>query len=177
MNFLQRFTKGDRHGVHYAVSMLIATAALWIIVPRISGNNPVWAISSMVATSDPLMKQAWLIFRWRIANALVGCVIGLAAIAIGGAHIIVLPIAMAITVIVSWYVIRVQTMWRQAPISCAFVIAAGLEHHTRMNGLQAGAVRMFEVLLGCIVGIVVAWIVSRVWPLPNPQPDAPPTTP
>jgi len=168
MKFLDRITRGDMHGMHYSVSVLIATAVLWIIVPRMSNNNPVWAISSMVATSDPMFRLAALVFRWRIINALVGCLIGLAAIAIGGDHLIVLPLAMGVTVFVSWYVLRVQTMWRQAPISCAFVIAAGLEHHLRINGLHAGMMRMVEVLLGCVVGIVVAWVVSRVWPLPDP---------
>src|SRR5271165_5520414 len=128
MSFLDRYTKGDMHGLHYAVSVVIATAVLWFIVPRMSNNNPVWAIGSMVATSDPMFKQAALVFRWRIINAMVGCVIGLAGIAVGGEHMFVLPLAMGVTVVVSWYVVRVQTMWRQAPIGTAFVIAAGLEH-------------------------------------------------
>jgi len=63
-------------------------------------------------------------------------------------------------------------MWRQAPISAAFVIAAGLEHHTRLNGLRAGVLRMTEVLFGCVIGLVVAWLVSVVWPLPEPEPAA-----
>jgi uncharacterized membrane protein YccC len=29
---------------------------------------------------------------------------------------------------------------------------------------------MAEVLFGCILGLVVAWLVSIVWPLPDPQP-------
>jgi len=171
MSFLDRYTKGDMHGVHYAVSVLIATAVLWVGIVMMTGKNPVWAISSMVATSDPVLRQAALMFRWRIVNALVGCVIGLVGIAIGGAHLIVLPLAMAVTVIVSWYAMPSQTMWRQAPIGCAFVIAAGLEHQKRVNGLYAGAVRMAEVMLGCIVGIVVAWCVAKVWPLPESAPQ------
>ena len=72
---------------------------------------------------------------------------------------------MAVTVLLSSYVVRIQTMWRQAPISAAFVIAAGLEYHSRKHGLIAGVGRMNEVLFGCFVGIVVAWLVSVVWPL------------
>ena len=64
-------------------------------------------------------------------------------------------------------VVRIQTMWRQAPISAAFVISAGMAHQSRSNGLLAGASRMGEVLFGCVVGIVVAWIVSVLWPLPD----------
>ncbi len=167
MKTLDRFTKGEMHGIHYAVSIFFATAVLWVLVHMMMEANPVWAISSMVATSDPAMKQAMLILRARIANTLVGCLVGLVFIAIGGMHLVTLPLAMAVTVLLSSYVVRIQTMWRQAPISAAFVIAAGLEHESRINGIKAGAARMGEVLFGCVVGIVVAWIVSVVWPLPE----------
>src|SRR5271157_2357013 len=158
------------HGIHYAVSMFIATAVLWVVVHKLGKANPIWAISSMVATSDPLMKQALLIFRSRIINTMVGCAIGLLFIAIGGTRIVTLPLAMAVAVLVSSYVVRIQTMWRQAPISAAFVIAAGMEHHARSQGLGAGLQRMTEVLFGCVVVLVVGWIVSVDWPLPDPVP-------
>lgn len=163
------------HGIHYAVSIFFATALLWFLLRRMTEANPIWAISSMVATSDPAMKQAMQILRARITNAMVGCLVGLAFIAIGGTWLITLPLAMAVTVLLSSYVVRIQSMWRQAPISAAFVVAAGFEHHSRMNGFIAGATRMGEVLFGCIVGIVVAWIVSVVWPLPDAATTQPPT--
>ena len=168
MKALERFIKGDTHGIHYAVSIFFATAVLWVVVHEMAEANPVWAISSMVATSDPLMKTALLTFRARITNALMGCAVGLVFIALGGTRVITLPLAMAATVLLSSYVVRIQTMWRQAPITAAFVIAAGLEHHSRLPGLQAGARRMSEVLFGCVVGLVVAWVVSLVWPLRDP---------
>jgi len=170
MKALQRLIKGDMHGVHYAVSIFIATAVLWLLVHELAERDPIWAISSMVATSDPLMKQAMLTFRARITNSLLGCAIGLLFIAIGGTRLLMLPLAMAVTVLVSSYVIRVQTMWRQAPISAAFVIAAGLEYHSRKHGLIAGVGRMNEVLFGCVVGLVVAWLVSVIWPLQDQTP-------
>jgi len=168
MKAFDRFIKGDMHGIHYAVSIFIATAVLWVLVKKLAETDPIWAISSMVATSDPLMKQAVLTFRSRIINAMVGCAVGLLFIAIGGTRLVTLPLAMAVTVLLSSYVIRIPTMWRQAPITAAFVIAAGLEHHSRLKGLEAGTGRMIEVLFGCVVGIVVAWLVSVVWPLPEP---------
>jgi uncharacterized membrane protein YccC len=170
MKALERFIKGDMHGIHYAVSIFIATAVLWLTVHRMAKSNPIWAISSMVATSDPLMKQALLFLRSRIVNTLVGCAVGLLFIAIGGERLITLPLAMAVTVLLSSYVVRIQTMWRQAPISAAFVISAGLEYHSRKHGLIAGLGRMNEVLFGCLVGVVVAWVVSVLWPLPDPVP-------
>jgi uncharacterized membrane protein YccC len=162
-----RYIQGDMHGFHYAVSIFVATAILWICVHEMAQRNPIWAISSMVATSDPLMKNALTFFRARMINALVGCGIGLLFIAIGGSHLVMLPLAMAVTVLLSTYVIRISTMWRQAPITAAFVISAGIEHHSRLKGLSAGVFRMSEVLFGCVVGLVVAWMVSVVWPLPE----------
>jgi uncharacterized membrane protein YccC len=169
MKAIEQFIKGDTHGIHYAVSISIASAVLWVLVHELAGSDPVWAISSMVATSDPLMKQAILTFRSRIINTLVGCAIGLLFIAIG-TRVVTLPLAMAMTVLVSSYVVRIPTMWRQSPISAAFVIAAGLEHHSRIKGLEAGGRRMTEVLFGCFIGLVVAWFVSVIWPLPEPTP-------
>ena len=170
MKTLEDYTKGDMHGIHYAVSIFFATAILWVLVHKMAEANPVWAISSMVATSDPAMKQAMQILRARITNTLVGCLVGLVFIGIGGDKLLTLPLAMAVTVLLSSYVVRIQTMWRQAPISAAFVIAAGLEYHSRKHGLIAGATRMGEVLFGCVVGIVVAWIVSVAWPLADAAP-------
>ena len=169
---LDRWIKGDMHGIHYAVSVAIATAVLWASLRPFPDTNPIWAISSMVATSDPLMKTAKTMFRARMTNATVGCVIGLAFIGIGGTRVINLPLAIATAVLVTSYGVRIQTMWRQAPITAAFVISASLQYHSRLHGLQAGAKRMAEVLFGCVVGLVVAWVVSKVWPLPEPASPA-----
>jgi uncharacterized membrane protein YccC len=163
-----KYIRGDMHGFHYAVSIFIATAILWICVHEMAQKNPIWAISSMVATSDPLMKNALTFFRARMINAFLGCGVALLFIAIGGSRLLMLPLAMAVTVLLTSYVVRIQTMWRQAPITAAFVIAAGIEHHSRIKGLQAGVFRMSEVLFGCVVGLAVAWLVSVVWPLPDP---------
>jgi uncharacterized membrane protein YccC len=166
-SWVDRVIKGDMHGVHYAVSMFIATAVLWVTVHHLTKSNPIWAISSMVATSDPLTAQALGFFRARLTNTLLGCAVGLLFIALGGSRLITLPTAMAVTVLLSSYVIRITTMWRQAPITAAFVIAAGLEHHSRWDGLRAGLDRVSQVLFGCIVGLAVGWCVSKLWPLPE----------
>ena len=72
---------------------------------------------------------------------------------------------MAVTVLVSSYLIHIQTMWRQAPITAALVIATGLSHHSKLSGAEDGLHKVGEVLLGCLMGLVVSWMMSRVWPL------------
>ena len=50
----ERFLADDMRGVRYAVNMFIATTVLWVLVEEFGDANPIWAISSMVATSDPV---------------------------------------------------------------------------------------------------------------------------
>jgi len=165
---LGRFIEDDLRGIHYAVSIFIATTILWILVKKFGDANPIWAISSMVATSDPQMKQALSTFNGRILNTLLGCAVGLLFVWLGHTEW-QLPFAMAVTVIVSSYLIRIPTMWRQAPITAAIVIAGGLQHHDRLTGMEQGVRRVGEVLFGCVVGIAVAWLLSKIWPLPEPR--------
>ncbi|MFO1395025.1 MAG: FUSC family protein [Steroidobacteraceae bacterium] len=165
MSARDRFLVDDLRGVHYAVSLFIATTILWFIVGYLGDTSPIWAVSSMVATSDPQVTQALQTFRGRILNTLLGCAVGLFFIAVGHSHW-ELPFAMAVTVLISSYAIRIPAMWRQAPITAAIVIAGGLQHHEKLAGFELGVQRVGEVLLGCVVGVVVAWGLSKVWPLP-----------
>jgi uncharacterized membrane protein YccC len=179
MKLVDRFVKGDLHGIHYAVSIFIASAVLWYLVRQLADTTPIWAISSMIATSDPLMKQAIATFRGRILNTLVGCATGLLFLALGGDREWTLSLSLAVTVLLSSYIVRIPTMWRQAPITAAIVIAGELQHHSRLTGMEAGIRRVGEVLLGCVVGLIVAWLLSKVWPIPEiptPPTAAAPTT-
>jgi len=158
----------ELRGVHYAVNLFLATTVLWIVVKVYGDYNPIWAISSMVATSDPQMKQSLATFRGRLINTVVGCAIGMLSLAVGRTDW-QLPVAMAMSVLVSSYVVRVEAMWRQAPITAAIVIAGSLQHHDKLGAFEQGAMRVGEVLFGCLVGIACAWLMSKLWPLPpNP---------
>jgi uncharacterized membrane protein YccC len=162
------YLKGDMLGVHYAVRIFVATTVLWLVLRFGGETNPIWAISSMIAVSDPEVKQAFQTFWGRILNAILGCVTGLIFLVIGGTHEWVLPFGLAITVLVSAYVVRIQVMWRQAPITAALILTSGLVDHSRRTGMEAGLKRVAEVLLGCVVGFLVTWLISAIWPPPEP---------
>jgi hypothetical protein len=63
-------------------------------------------------------------------------------------------------------VVRITTMHRTGPITAALIIASGLQHHTKLSGVEVGLRRVAEVLLGCVVGLIVAWVMSKIWPVP-----------
>jgi len=168
MKWLDRVLKGDRLGLHLAANIFIATVILWLVLRRAAGLNPIWAISSMIASVDPQVHQALKTFRGRIANSLLGCATGLLVLLIGGPSEWKLPIAMSLTALLSTYVIRVQVMWRQAPITAAIVIASMLETHSKTNALELGLRRVGEVIFGCVLGLMVTWLMSKIWPVPPP---------
>ena len=65
--------------------------------------------------------------------------------------------------LISTYVVRIKTMWRQAPITTAVVIAAGLAGSSTLAGVERGLHKVAEVIFGCLVGMVVSWLMSKVW--------------
>ena len=162
---IQRLRQADLVGVRFASHIFIASGTLWLLLQMGIGTNPIWAISAMIAVSDPNMHEAMATFRGRIFNTLLGCTVGLLFLVIGSSSQWKLPLAMAVTVLLSTYVVRVPAMWRQAPITAALVIASGLMHHSKEVGIEDGLMRVIEVLLGCIVGLFFTWLMSRIWPV------------
>jgi len=162
---LERVLEDDLLGVRFAINVFIGTTALWIVLRLIADTNPIWAIASMIAASEPRFENALRMFRARIINALVGCAVGLLFLAFGPEDEWKLPVALAITVLISSYVIRIQTMWRQAPITAAIVIAAGLTHHSNLTAAEHGLHKVGEVIFGCLMGLAVTWLMSKIWPM------------
>jgi len=177
MKITDRFLEDDLLGVRFALNVAIGTAACWFTLRAISAANPIWAIASMIASSDPVWTVAKRTFRGRILNASIGAVVGLAFIAIGGPREWILPIALGVTVLLSTYVVRIPVMWRQAPITAAIVIASGVTHHSKLSGIEEGLHKVAEVIFGCVTGVAVSWLMSRVWPVVPPhEPAAAPKT-
>jgi uncharacterized membrane protein YccC len=159
-------------GIRFAVNVFIASALVWFILEYVADTNPIWAIASMVASSDPQVKLAARMFKSRIINVSAGCAVGLLFLIVGGSSEWKLPLALAVTVLISSYVIKVQTMWRQAPITAAIVIAGGLTHHSKLSGIENGLHKVGEVFFGCLMGLLVSWLMAKLWPVPEPAPEA-----
>jgi uncharacterized membrane protein YccC len=158
----------DLLGFRFAVNVLIASSIVWYTLLELHDTSPIWAIASLVAASDPEPRQARQLFRSRIVNVLVGCIVGFVFIFVGSSSQRVVPVALAVTVLISTYLVRVKTMWRQAPITAAIVIAASLSSASTKVGLERGLHRVAEVLFGSLVGMLVSWTMSKVWLVRQP---------
>jgi uncharacterized membrane protein YccC len=161
---MQRFglSVEDLIGMRFAINVGLATIIVWQSLDLVD-RNPSWAIASMIAASDPEPGKAKHVFVCRVVNVMVGSITGLVFLVAGGMASWIMPIALATTVLVSAYLVRVQTMWRQAPITAAIVIAAGIENGSAFFGLERGLMKVAEVIFGCLVGLTVSLVMSRVW--------------
>jgi len=153
----------DPTGLRFAVNVFIAATIVWYVLERIADVNAIWAIASMVAACDPKVDEAARLFRARIINVLVGCAVGFAVLSVGHPNHWKIPLALSLAVLVSTYLVRIPTMWRQAPITAAIVIAAGLTSQSKVSGMEHGLHKVAEVIFGCTVGWAVSVAMSRVW--------------
>ena len=162
---MKRFGLSEAHlvGVRFAINVALATTIVWNTLRAIEDINPIWAIASMVAASDPQPDEARRMFRSRLINVAVGSAAGLVFLLVGGRHDWILPIALATTVLVSSYIVRIKTMWRQAPITAAVVIASAVLNDSSATGIAQGLHKVAEVVFGCVVGVTVSVGMSKVW--------------
>jgi uncharacterized membrane protein YccC len=159
-------------GLRFGINVLIATSIVWFTLRRIGDPSPMWAIASVVAASDPEPQAARTLFRSRIINVLVGCGVGFVFLLFGSGRPRMVPVSIAVTVLISTYLVRVKTMWRQAPITAAIVIAAGIAGASSTAGMVRGLHRVAEVLYGSLVGMLVSWLMSNVWLVRKPNEQA-----
>ncbi len=156
-------------GFRFAINVLIAASIVWFTLHEIRDTNPIWAIASLVAAADPEPEQARQLFRSRMTNVLVGCAVGFLFLLFGSGSQRMVPVALAVTVLISSYLVRVKTMWRQAPITAAIVIAASIASASTRVGLFRGLHRVGEVIFGSLVGILVSWLTSKLWLVRRPE--------
>jgi uncharacterized membrane protein YccC len=150
-------------GMRFAINVALSTAIVWNVLQAAGDSNPIWAIASMVAASDPEPDEAKRMFKSRLVNVAVGSVVGFVFLLVGGARSWTLPAALAAAVLVSSYVVRVKTMWRQAPITAAVVIASAVVNDSSAIGVMQGLHKVAEVVFGCVVGVSVSMVMSHVW--------------
>ena len=162
---LKRFglSPSDLLGLRFAINVAFGTVILWTALRALNVSEPIWAIASMIAASEPLPEEARRMFSARLVNVGVGSVAGFLFLFIAGPKGWILPLALAATVLVSSYVVRIRTMWRQAPITAAIVIASAVASESSALGVREGLQKVAQVVFGCLVGLIVSLVMSRVW--------------
>jgi uncharacterized membrane protein YccC len=161
----------DLIGARFAVNVFISTTIVWAVLKAFTNDSPIWAIASMIAASEPAPEEGMRFFRSRIVNVLVGCAVGMGFVVLGNGSPWLLPFAVSAAVLVSTYLVRIKTMWRQAPITAAIVIASALAQESALAGIERGMHKVAQVIFGCTVALMVSYVMSKAW-LIKPKPKA-----
>ena len=61
--------RGDLRGVHLALNVFVAASLLWLVIRKWAGLDPIWAISAILASTDPRVGDALKSVRGRVINA------------------------------------------------------------------------------------------------------------
>jgi len=147
-------------GIHYTVRIFIGTLIVWSLTQAIHAATPIWAVVSLIIVTEPQMHMAWLAFRSRMLNTLVGATVGFGAQLFAGPTPLAMTSAIALSALISTCVNRFQLGWRIAPITSALVISATM---TQRSGLEAALSRTFDVFLGSAVAVAVSLVMERLW--------------
>ena|SRR5690349_18799672 len=171
---MKRFGLSPTHliGMRFAINVALATTIVWYTLRLVDDSRPIWAIASMIAASDPQPDEARRMFRCRLINVAVGSATGFLFLLVGGTRDWILPLALAAAVLMSSYVVRVTTMWRQAPITAAVIVAAAAANDSFAAGFVQGLHKVAEVVYGCVVGMTVSVAMSRMWLVQTPTEEA-----
>ena len=162
---MRRFglTPTDLLGLRFSINVAIAAVIVWAAMDAVNDAHPIWAIASMIAAAEPQPQEARRMFSARLVNVGVGSITGFLFLLIAGPNVWTLPVALAAAVLLSSYVVRVKTMWRQAPTTTAIVIASAVAGESSAIGVEQGLHRVGEVVFGCLVGLLVSLAMSKVW--------------
>jgi uncharacterized membrane protein YccC len=162
--------------IRFAINVFLATTIIWIVLRYFDDTNPIWAIASSLAASDPEPGQARRLFRARLINVVVGCLVGFVFLLVfGGTSQWILPLSLATAVLISTNLVRVETMWRQAPITTAIMLAGAITPGGSTSvGIERGLHKVAEVIFGCLVGVCVSLVMSRLWLIRPETPAAEP---
>ena len=157
-------------GLHYAVRIFLGTSILWLVLHNEQTSDSLWAIISLIVVTEPQAKPAWMAFRARMINTVIGCAVGLGFVLMPVSQVWALPPAITTSALIATYANRAQQGWRVAPVTTGLIMSAGMLNHTTHEMFSLALHRTGEVFLGSISAVMIAVVMSYVW-RPDPAAD------
>jgi uncharacterized membrane protein YccC len=149
-------------GMQYALRILVGCMIVWFILQHLNHRNPLWALISVITVTEPELSAAFLAFKSRIVNTLVGCAVGLSFLYLLGPSYWSILLGIVVSVIVCTSLIRVPGSWRVAPVTVAILMTPSVLGGGRAAGLAAAIDRTEEVLLGSAVALLITYVASLI---------------
>jgi len=160
---LRNYLLGNSTGFHYTVRIFIGTTLVWCLGELMRSQTALWAIISVIIVTEPHPHLAWIAFRTRMINTLVGSLVGFCVLAFAGPTAMTLIAGLSFTALVSTYINHGQQGWRIAPITTALVVSAGMTQQSAASGMEVALSRTLEVFIGSAVALTVTLLMARLW--------------
>jgi uncharacterized membrane protein YccC len=151
-------------GVRYALRIATGMMIVWTVFKWFGVAYPIWAMISVVMTSEIELHASYIATRGRIAHTAAGCAVGLLFLATTGTGMWQLCVASMVASVVSFYLVHLGGNWRTAPGATVIVMATGLQHFSKYAGYEAALERTAEVFGGCLVALGLTWVAVKLWP-------------
>jgi uncharacterized membrane protein YccC len=151
------------------VRVLLAMGLCWAIILALRLNDPIWALISVIMVTDPDPVAAARLARARLLNTMAGVVIGLACLLSCGAQPWVVFLGVAVAILVGSRQVDSPAKIRLALITVVLVLGTGAVRHSTAAAVEAALRRAGEVLLGCVVPVLLAWLLDKLRRAPVDQ--------
>lgn len=145
----------------YALKIALATLLVWPGLTALGIQQPVWAVVTIAAVSDPNLSAARQLVVNRVTNTLVGCVVAILTVVLFGATLWSMIGALALSVILVTSIEHYPVNWRLAPITVA-ILMGGAVGGSQMVALHLAWLRASEIICGSLASLLMAWIFSSV---------------
>jgi len=139
----------------HAVRVLVAVASTFALT-SIMGVQGFWAVFTAVIVVQASTGATLSAVRERLVGTLLGGLVGAAASSLHATELWARSGVLAVTVAVLTFAVAIRPQLKVAPITAAIVI---LGVTPGLSPLEGAMLRMFEVVLGSIVGVAAALLV------------------
>jgi uncharacterized membrane protein YgaE (UPF0421/DUF939 family) len=144
-----------------AARLTVGLALLWAMRGFLS-DDPSWAFISLIVVGTEPAGGSWKASVGRFTNTLVGCVIGLGALWCLPLGPGALAVGVALTVLVCSAFLGAPTSWKLAPITTTIVMSQAILQGSRAVGVESGARRVFQVLVGSSLAVMLTIAFSKL---------------
>jgi uncharacterized membrane protein YccC len=149
-------------GSAHAVRVLLAMGVCWAVISALGLNDPVWALISVIMVTDPDPSISAGLARARLLNTMAGVTLGLTCLLLCGTAPWVVFLGVALMIVIGTQRVQSPAKLRLATLTVVLVLGAGAVRHSTGAALETGLKRAGEVLLGCVVPPLVAWVLDWV---------------
>lgn len=145
----------------YGLKIALATLLVWPGLRWLGIEQPVWAIVTIAAVSDPNLDTARTLVVTRVTNTLVGCVVAILTVLVCGATLYSMIAALVLSVILVTSIVNYPSNWRLAPITVAILMGGAVDGPSQAYALHLAWLRASEIISGSLAALLMAWLMTR----------------